>query len=299
MITIGELISKTNALDLHNIGLTGRGVRVAVLDSGIDIYHEVFSNTKITSYQIAEGNLYDSFGHGTHVSSILVGIAPNIDLYNIKILDDNGLTSISQIMKGINIAMDYGVDVINISAGKLIEECPDGNPLSILIEKALEKGILIVCSAGNMGPRVSPHIPAACRGSVSVGSINDRGKTNKFSSRGPVCEDSYPDCVSYGDDILAASPNNEYVELSGSSQAAPQVSGMFALVKQAFKNKFNREDIEILLEDSCNRIESSNKNNYSGWGAIDMLKFYRATELYVGNYDISFYDPQALLCRKV
>ena len=284
MITLQDLILKTNAISLHEIGITGKGITVALLDSGVDVNHEIFNGINIKSFQLVEGNINDGNGHGTNVASILTSISPEINILNIKILDDNGDTKISTIIKGLELAINENVDIINLSVGEMRSDCPINHPLSLLVEKAIERGIIVVCASGNAGKR-KPHIPASCPQTIAVGSVNHKGRVNKFSGTGPVCGYIYPDCVSWGEDILGAFPNNQMGMLTGTSQAAPQVSGMLALMKQGLNlNSLNRDDIELFLSQSCDLIESSEKNNSSGWGLINIAKFYRAAEMKYNNF---------------
>ena len=280
MIQISDILKRTNTLVLQEYGFTGRGIKVAILDTGIDSENEIFDNTAITDYQLAEGSIKDKvYGHGTHLASILVSIAPDVEILNIKILDDEGNSQISTLMEGIELAYNEGADIINLSIGELYYGCPDDHPLSFLIKKIAESGVFIVCAAGNLG-RTTPHIPASCNETIAVGSVNEMGKKNDFSSHGPVCGEKYPDCMAYGSNILAWLPNNEEGVLSGTSQAAIQVSGMFALVKQATGLRFNAKLIQYLLSVSCKPVESNEKTNSYGWGIIDMYNFYKAVEIY-------------------
>ncbi|MDP2671968.1 MAG: S8 family serine peptidase [Candidatus Daviesbacteria bacterium] len=276
---IDDIIQRTNAFKLHETGLDGSGITVAILDSGIEKDHEFFQDITIEDFQVSEGDINDGYGHGTHVAAILVSIAPKVRILNIKVIDDLGESKLSHIMNGIILARDNGANLINVSVGIPFPECPDDHPLSQLIDSVAEQGIMIVCSAGNDGPKTSPHFPASSRNVIAVGSANRRGKTNKFSSHGPACGKAYPDCIAFGDNIYAAYPGNTYHILDGTSQASPQVTGMLALVQQSRGISFTVEEVEYFLSQSCDWIESVDKNNVSGWGIIDMWKFIRATEL--------------------
>lgn len=280
MIELQEIAQKTNALGLHSLGLTGKGVKVAILDSGIDVTHPFFEDITIESFNLTDEPLEDKYQHGTHVASILSFLAPGCHLINIKVLNQDGKSNISTIMRGIELAHQKGANIINISVGEPVYDCPDGHPLSKVIDFVTSKGVMIVCSAGNEGPRKSPYIPAACQNAVAVGSMNELMRTNKFSSRGPICERKYPDCVAFGDDIYAALPKDQFGLLSGSSQATPQISALLALVKEHFGSSFSKEQIDFFFSQSCSWIEGPDKNNSSGWGAIDMLKFFRAIQIH-------------------
>ncbi len=280
MIELPEIAQKTNAVGLHSLGLTGRGIKVAILDSGIDVDHPFFDGIEIESYNLTEESLLDEYQHGTHVASILSFLAPGCSLLNIKVLNRDGKSNISTIMRGIELAHQHGADIINISVGEPIYRCPDDHPLSKVIDFVTANGVMIVSSAGNGGPKKSPFIPGACQNSVAVGSMNELMRTNKFSSRGDVCKRIYPDCVAFGDDVYAALPKEQFGPLSGSSQATPQVTALLALVKEHFGTSFSKEQIDFFFSQSCSWIENPEKNNLSGWGAIDMLKFFRAVQVH-------------------
>ena len=284
MIDLNYIVERTNAVNLHNIGLTGRGITIALLDSGIDINHDLLKNSKIKLISLIDDEGMDDYGHGTHIVGILLAIAPEVNILSIKVIDSKGETKLSTIMKGLELAYKMGADIINVSVGEQFEGCLDTHPLTYLVDEINSNGILIVASAGNSGPKTSPHIPAGCKNAIAVGSINKYGKTNTWSSRGNICGDKYPDCVAFGDEVISLLPNNRVGELSGTSQSCPQVSGMLALIMQSIKQGLKKEEVEFFLSQSCQWIEKPEKNNFSGWGMIDMEKFFRAVEIYRGKF---------------
>lgn len=280
MIDLPEIAQKTNAVGLHSLGLTGKNVKVAILDSGVEVQHPFFEGILIDSFNLTDEPPDDEFQHGTHVASIISFLAPGCHLINIKVLDRYGKTTISKIMEGIELAHQEGADIINISVGEPVYDCPDDHPLTKVIDFVTSNGVMITSSAGNDGPKKSPFIPASCPNVIAVGSMNELMRTNKFSSKGPVCKRKYPDCVAFGDNVYAAMPNGTFESLTGTSQATPQVSALLAMIKEHFGQSFTKEQIDFFLSQSCLWIESAEKNNSSGWGAIDMLKFFRAVQIH-------------------
>lgn len=281
MMELQDVLLKTRISNLHDVGLTGKGIRIAVLDSGVQKNHEFFQDAKIESVSLIDDEPEeDTFSHGTHVTSILLSVAPEATIINIKILDDKGNTKMSTIMKGVGLAKEMGADIINISVGDEDEDCPDDHPFDMLLKTLNEEGIIVIAAAGNSGPRTSPHFPASSRYAIAVGSMNSSFRTNRWSSKGPSCKTrKYPDCVAFGEDIFAANSDGDYKLLSGTSQSTPQVSGMLALVLQSIKRKLTKEETDGFLSKSCDWIEGEEKNNSSGWGAIDAVKFLRAVEV--------------------
>ena len=282
MISLEDIRIKTNAHRLHELGLSGKGVKVAILDSGIDITHPYFEGVQIISSSMFNDQAQDEFQHGTHVASILTTIAPQSIILNIKIMNHEGETQLSTIMRGIEMAIDQGANIINLSVGVEDLNCPDNHPLTKIVEKASNLGIAVVCAAGNSGPGTSPHLPGSCKHAIAVGSMNIRKRTNKWSSRGPCCAWKYPDCVTFGEDILGAFPDNQMDVLSGTSQSAPIISGILALIWEISEKPLTIEEIEYLLSQSCQPIESQEKNNVSGWGSMDAWNFYIARNMMLG-----------------
>lgn len=282
MLSLQDMVDKIEATPLHSMGLTGKGITVAVLDSGIRSDHPFIEGSVIKKYSVVEGDLEDSYGHGTHITGILLAVAPNVNIINIKILDDNGNTALSNIAKGIEIAIDMGAQIINISAGAPTSQCSDNHPLARLINKVSQEGFHIIGAGGNEGPSIKPNLPASAPGSIAVGAMGNKGTTAKYSSRGVACNETFPDCVAYGTDIISSYPPNIWKDMKGTSLAAPQVSGMLALMIEGLRTNFTREEIEIILSQSCTRIESFEKNNSSGWGLINCAKAYRSAQVNLG-----------------
>ena len=237
-------------------GVTGRGVKVAVLDTGIDETHPDFTGRIVTSKSFIGGSARDDNGHGTHVAGIIGGsgarsngryrgVAPESSLYIGKVLRANGIGSMSTVMAGIEWAvLDEKVDIINLSLGGATT-CDGTDALSALCDEAVQQsGVVMVVAAGNMGPDHQTIGPPGCaRHVITVGATDDNNHVTAFSSRGPTADGRIkPDLVFPGVGVVAPQASGTqlgltvasgYVVSSGTSMAAPHAAGVAALMLQA------------------------------------------------------------------
>ncbi|MBC9783816.1 S8 family peptidase [Heliobacterium chlorum] len=222
----------------------GESVKVAVLDTGVDISHPDLSPNIKGGYNFLDRNenYADDHGHGTHVTGIIagtdngvgvVGVAPRTDIYALKVLDENGEGSEGHVIEAIEWAIDNRVNVLNLSFGS---QKPNGK-LRSAIEKANQAGIVFVAAAGNDATKTvsldSIDYPARWSDLViTVAAVDRNIKRAPFSSQGPELYLAAP-----GVDILSTYPRNRYVRLSGTSMAAPHISGAVALILAAARKK--------------------------------------------------------------
>src|SRR5664279_1380997 len=228
-------------------GSTGDGINVAVLDTGIDLDHpDLAANVEGEYMALAAAGRYrkhrapdDDNGHGTHVAGIIaaennsegvVGVAPDADLYAVKVLDQNGSGYFSDVIDGIYWAIgthDNSTDdihVINMSLG-----ANSGSyDLSAAVSAAEDAGILIVAAAGNDGEAVD--YPAAYPGVIAVAATNKKNVAPYWSSRGDGKGDDEVELAAPGVDIYSTYKDGSYETLSGTSMASPHVAGSAALV---------------------------------------------------------------------
>ncbi|WP_375087983.1 S8 family serine peptidase [Peribacillus sp. RS7] len=216
-------------------------VKVAILDSGIEKKHEDLVGRVVREYNAInpQEKVEDIYGHGTAVAGIIAannntlgikGIVPNIDIYSIKVLSDNGKGNIEALSKGIDWAIKNNVDLINISFGMPYDK-PE---LKKVINKAVEAGIIIVASAGNKYGLKSDY-PASYDNVISVNAVTADLKIASFSAKGKI------DFVGPGVDIITTTSNNNYGHVEGTSIAAAYVTGSIANLL-THKNKFNIPD---------------------------------------------------------
>lgn len=204
-------------------------IKVAVLDSGINEEHEFFEDITFRSpSEDKDDKGADHFNHGTGVTSLLIDSLTKsqkeaLVIYNVKILDDNGIGDPNSMKKGLEWAIEENVDVMNISAGfQTYDEAID-----LLIKKAVNQGMVIIASAGNnVGFEVD--YPARLNEVISISSINRDKNPSPTSSVGKI------DFVSVGEKVKVANNDNTYGIKSGSSYATAKVTGY--LIKGMFED---------------------------------------------------------------
>ena len=247
----------------------GAGVKVAIVDTGIDMDHPDFAGRiQATRDFTGKGSAADGHGHGTHVASIAagsgaasgsryVGVAPAALLYVAKVLTDEGGGMMSDVMAGIEWAVDEGAQVINLSLGA--PGPGDGDDaLSVLCDAAVEEGVVVCAAAGNSGPgagTVGP--PGVARLVITVGASNKSDGMASFSSRGPTSDGrTKPDVVFPGVGIVAARAagtsmgtpvDARYTSASGTSMATPHATGAVALLLEAYSSLAPADVKDVLM----------------------------------------------------
>ncbi|MBI4371118.1 MAG: S8 family peptidase [Elusimicrobia bacterium] len=209
----------------------GAGVRVAVIDTGVDCGHPDLRCDPRAGYNVLAPGAAprDDNRHGTHVAGTIagrglgggvLGVAPEATLLPVKVLNAQGGGQVSWIIAGLDWAARAGADVINLSLGS-----PENSPaLERAVKGALAAGAAVVCAAGNEGPEAgSVDYPAAYPGVLAV-SAASRDWIAPFSSRGREV-----DLIAPGVEILSTVPGGRYGVFSGTSMAAPHVAGLAAL----------------------------------------------------------------------
>lgn len=227
-------VTRIGAPTAWSSGYTGKKVKIAILDSGISPHPDLLIRGG-KSFVDYTTRTTDDHGHGTHVAGIIaslnntigyVGAAYDSELYALKVLDRNGEGDTWALAEAIDWSITNRMDIIHLSLGfegedPIIEE---------LVNRAREKGILVVAAAGNEGyGRDTLTYPAKYDAVISVGSVNQAGQRSTFSSTGPML-----DVVAPGEEILSTIPGPTYAKWEGTSMAAPFVSAQLALMKEAY-----------------------------------------------------------------
>jgi subtilisin family serine protease len=298
------LINATKVWQMQNASgenITGKNVKVAIIDTGIDYTHPDLGGGFGQAHKVIAGwDFYnndsdpmDDHGHGTHVAGIvaangsLKGVAPDAQLMAYKVLDSNGSGPSSYVIAGIEKAVDPdgdpltddGADIISISLGEWGD--PD-DPLSQSVDNANDAGVLVVVAAGNMGPpKNTIASPGVAKNALTVGATDKLDVIVSFSSRGPVIWANSslikPEVVAPGVNIYSTVPSgtcalcspSKYRILSGTSMAAPHVSGAAALLLQLHPD-WTPEELKSAL------ITTAVDLNYDvytqGGGRIDAFK---------------------------
>ncbi|MGE5246494.1 MAG: S8 family serine peptidase [Betaproteobacteria bacterium] len=267
-------------------GVTGKGIGVAVIDSGVSL-HPALKNNVVARVSVISGDsdVDDEFGHGTHVAGIIAGsggpaaritplytggIAPDAKIVSIRVLGADGVGLTSDVIAGIDWAIahrsTFNLRVINLSLGHPVTEPAETDPLCAAVQRAVAAGLVVVASAGNAGKAEDGSMilggitsPGNSPYAITVGAVNHWGTVPRnddtlttYSSRGPARYDLAvkPDVAAPGNKIVsleasqsylastygflhvAGPPSNAYMRLSGTSMAAPMVSGAAALLLQ-------------------------------------------------------------------
>lgn len=276
-------------LDSQGFNITGRNIKVAVIDTGVDYTHPDLGGCFGPSCKVIGGYDFanndpdpmDDFGHGTHVAGIiaangsLMGVAPGSKILAYKVLDSGGGGFFSWMISGIDRAVQDGAHIISMSLGGYGYSDDDG---ASAVDNAANAGVVVVISAGNSGPgsvnpicrhNVFPNQPfgyfSICSPGASLKSITVAASTKQdilasFSSRGYALYSNNsisalkPDVTAPGVSIISTVPTGScslcdpsgYLTLSGTSMAAPHISGVAALLKQAHP-LWTQSDIKLAI----------------------------------------------------
>ncbi|MFC7549554.1 S8 family serine peptidase [Plantactinospora sp. GCM10030261] len=252
---LDDSVPRIGAPAAWTAGYTGRGVKVAVLDSGYDPDHRDLAGRVATAKNFtSEPDATDTFGHGTHVAATIAGsgtagragargVAPDADLIVGKVLDQHGSGNLSAVIAGMEWAVAQGARIVNVSLGAPAAEGPD--PVTEAVDSlTASSGALFVVSAGNSGPDVQTlGTPGTADRALTVGAVSKADELASFSSRGPRLGDgaAKPEITAPGVDIVAARAagtslgqivDRSYTSMSGTSMSAPHVTGAAALLAQ-------------------------------------------------------------------
>ncbi|KHF38445.1 S8 family peptidase [Halalkalibacter okhensis] len=254
--TIPWGITRVQAPAAINRGFTGAGVRVAVLDTGISNHPDLNIRGGV-SFVPGESTYQDGNGHGTHVAGTIaalnnsigvVGVAPNTELYAVKVLGANGSGSISSIAQGLQWTAQNNIHVANLSLGS-----PTGSQtLELAVNQATSAGVLVVAASGNNGSGTISY-PARYANALAVGATDQNNNRASFSQYGTGLN-----IVAPGVGVQSTYPGNRYASLSGTSMATPHVAGVAALVKQKNPGWSNTQIRQHLLN-TATPLGSSNQ----------------------------------------
>lgn len=285
-------------------GLTGNGIGIGVLDSGVFLHEDLKDRVKgFKDFLYNQKMPYDDLGHGTHVCGIVAGsgrvsrgkyqgIAPGCNLYVGKVLDKSGNGELSILMEGLEWLLDnkdnFNLRLINVSVGtkqesensKTIDLHEHENKEKRIMEisdKICESGIILVTAAGNFGPTprsisLLGQSPKTIAVGCHDGDFRVKGKKmcEEYSGRGPSAWGiKKPDIVAPGTEIISCSRGKGYVAKSGTSMAAPIISGALALAMEKYSGLDNEVLKRKLLYSAKDLGESYTKQ---GWGMIDLKK---------------------------
>ncbi|MFJ5220781.1 S8 family serine peptidase [Streptomyces sp. NPDC088354] len=314
---LADSTAQIGAPQVWDEGATGAGVKVAVLDTGIDAGHPDLENRIATSRSFVPGeDVADGSGHGTHVASTIAGtgaasagqekgVAPGASLVIGKVLDNSGAGDQSWIIAGMEwAAKSEKAKIISMSLG-LAKAHTQDDPISQSVNKLSEEtGVLFVIAAGNSGnDQYTVNAPGTAESALTVGAVNSADKIAEFSSSGPRAGDDglKPDITAPGVGILAArsqyvSGEGYYTVKSGTSMATPHVAGAAALLAEKHPDWSGQQLKSALM--STSKITPDISTYLGGTGRVDVSEAFRAQVVASGSVDTGLIkwsrDPQPI-----
>jgi len=299
--------------------LQGQGVGVAVVDSGVnpqqDLYTVMGVNRLVAAVAFNNGynqSVYDGYGHGNHVAGVIggnggrsngayIGVAPMINIVNVKVSDDQGAATAANVVQGLQWILDnkarYNIRVVNLSLNSAVPENYMTNPIDAAVEILWFNKIVVVVSSGNLGVNAM-YPPANDPFVITVGATDDRGTASitddviaSFSGHGKVVNTVKPDLVAPGKNIvsLMANPNSVlatghpgnvvdgiYFRMSGTSMAAPMVSASAALLLQDEPN-LTPDQVKYRLKATANKNWPGYNSSKAGAGYLDAYAAVKGT----------------------
>ncbi len=264
-------VTRIGAGLVHTFPNTGAGIKVAIIDTGIDCSHPDLAANCRGGYDFVNGDddPMDDHSHGTHVAGIIaarddaagvVGVAPDAELYALKILDASGSGDDSDLIAAMEWAITHSVQVVNLSLGTSADP---GFLVRQVFDKAATAGIVTVAAAGNsdffglIGDTV--QWPARYESVIAVGATDSADSLAYYSSTGPEVELAAP-----GNSIYSTVLNGQWASKSGTSMAAPHVAGTAALILAA-----GYADVRGRLAAAADDLGLPGRDTWYGYGLVD------------------------------
>lgn len=248
-------------------------VIIAIIDTGVDVQHQDLKDKVIQGYNALDqsSDVTDTHGHGTHVAGIaaavtnnitgIAGVAKQNKILPIKVLDNKGEGTSFEVAEGIRYAVDQGASIINLSLGDYY----NSRVLKDAIRYAYEHDVVLIAASGNDNVR-DPMYPAKYKEVLTVGAVNENRERAFFSNYG-----NHLDVAAPGEHIPSTFPDNHYVIMSGTSMAAPHVSGLAALIRSVNPNLTN-EDIYDIIRHTAIDLGKKGHDRYYGYGEINIAE---------------------------
>lgn len=280
----------------YQMGVTGRGVGVAVLDTGVYMHPDLMDRV-VAFRDIVRGRMspYDDNSHGTHVCGIIggdgrasggrfMGMAPGCHLIGVKVLDKRGNGFASDVLTGLKWVREnrerYGIRIVNISVGSFNRKVmSEDSALVRGVDAAWDEGLVMVIAAGNQGPKERTiTTPGISRKVITVGTSDDDqavmvmgDRMVDYSGRGPtescVCK---PDIVAPGSKIVSCGDRQARYQIkSGTSMSTPLVSGAIALLLERYPDMTN-VDVKLRIRERA--VDLGLPHNQQGWGMLDVAR---------------------------
>ncbi|KHF41784.1 protease [Halalkalibacter okhensis] len=249
----------------------GQGIKIAVLDTGVDPNHLDIAEKLGPGYNSFDdsSDFSDAHGHGTHVAGVAAALTNNVTgiagvswdstILPVKVLNDEGEGSSFEVAKGIYWAVEQGADVINMSLGDYYSS----DLLHDAIRYAYEQDVVLIAASGNDNVE-DPMYPAQYEEVFTVAAVDEAKNRAFFSNYGEHVDISAP-----GEHIPSLFPDNNYVVMSGTSMAAPHVAGLAGLIRSLRPDLTNEEVYEV-MRSTAKDLGTDGRDPYYGYGEIDI-----------------------------
>lgn len=276
----------------------GAGVKVAVIDTGLDLGHPAFAGRLAPAAQwydfvdhdavpqeVAHGAADGGYGHGTAVAGIVLQIAPNATLLPLRVLGPDGSGDTTDVAAAIDWAVAQGADVVQLSLGTITPS----EVLKAMMDHATRQGVYVVASSGNTGDQSVTYPAAYTREagplgdlSIGVGSVDDQDAKSAFSTYGSRLELLAP-----GERIYTPAPEGQLAHWSGTSMAAPMISGALALALGEPWSSARQGQLALLIGNSAAEVDDDDLHGDAygdyfedklGMGRLDLAAFIRAAQ---------------------
>ncbi len=248
---------------------------IAIVDTGVDLDHPDLAGKIVPGYNFVDNNNnpMDNNGHGTHVAGIAAAVANNgvgisgvswsSKIMPIKALDDKGAGNDYLVAQGITWAVDNGANIVNLSFGGI----QYSTVLKDAVDYAAQKGVVVIAAAGNEAGNGNPvFYPAALDNVVAVGATDSFDKHAAFSNYG-----SYIDISAPGVSVLSTIWDNRYGYMSGTSMAAPFVSGAASLIL-SLNPRMSRDQVEERIKQSADDLGEIGRDDKYGYGQVNLAR---------------------------
>lgn len=265
-----------------SIPFKGKGIKVAVLDTGVDGTHPVLRDNVLAGFdsltfeEIPPQTFSDFDGHGTHVAGLVNFFAPKAEIIPVRVLGPNNTGVDNPIASGIYWAVEHGADVINLSLASTSDFNTDINKgICSAIDFALESNVVVVSASGNSGSFDNPEVfPASCSNSISVAAVNESLSPAWFSSY-----DANVSLAAPGTNIVSTLPKSKaanfnatgFGSFSGTSMASPIVAGAAALL---LESGVSPKDVKTVLTSNSSDILPQGRDPFTGSGLLDFSKLF-------------------------
>jgi len=289
-------VTKIGAGTVHTNGNTGAGVKIGIIDSGINYNHSDLDGVYAGGYDFVQNDTdpMDVYGHGTHVAGTacaedndfgVVGVAPNCALYSLRVLNDDGVGAWSKTIAALQWAGENDLQVVNLSLGS--SKNP-GTAVKTAFDNAAKAGIVIVAAAGNSGNTAGKGnniiYPAKYASVIAVGATDAANKRASFSSTGSTLEIMAPgvsvlstwnDATSYlNPQPMCLGAYCYYKYGSGTSMAAPHVAGVAALIIASSTVTDTNgngiyDEVRARLNSTATDLGATGKDTQYGYGLVN------------------------------